>query len=79
MCIGYLFMVPKKFSHRPPLYDLFDKAELCALSSPSTGESIDRRQHHRTSLCFFSIAGDGMFQHCGTNYFIAWKRKTNIN
>ena len=55
MCIGYLFMVPKKFSHRPPLYDLFDKAELCALSSPSTGESIDRRQHHRTSLFFFPL------------------------
>ena len=28
ICIVYFFMLPKKFSHRPLLYDLFNKAEL---------------------------------------------------
>ena len=33
-CIGYLFMLQNIFSYRPPLYDLFNKAELCALHPP---------------------------------------------
>ena len=31
ICIGYLFMLQHIFSHRPPLYDLIDKAEVRTL------------------------------------------------
>ena len=34
-CICYLFMLQNVFSYRPPLYDLFDKAEFRALHTPS--------------------------------------------
>ena len=37
-------MFPKKFSHRPPLYDLYDKAELRALH-PLCRRYI-LREHH---------------------------------
>ena len=31
-----LFILQNVFSHRPPLYDLFDKAEFTALHTPCT-------------------------------------------
>ena len=37
---GYLFMLPKKFPHRPLLYDLLDKAELRVLPPPCMEDQV---------------------------------------